>query len=63
MDKPILYMQTDPKWKNLDYSTKEEKTTIGESGCGPTCMAMVISTFTGKTVTPIDTCKWSKELG
>lgn len=63
MDKPILYMQTDPKWKNLDYSTKGEKTTIGESGCGPTCMAMVISTFTGKTVTPIDTCKWSKEHG
>ena len=63
MDKPILYMQTNPMWKNLDYSAPGEKTNIGESGCGPTCMAMIIATLKDTTVTPIDTCKWSKEHG
>lgn len=63
MDKPILYMQTNSKWKNLDYSALGEKTNIGESGCGPTCMAMIIATLKDTTVTPIDTCKWSKEHG
>lgn len=63
MNKPVSYLQTDPRWAATDYSTKGEKTTIGESGCGPTCMAMVISTLTGKAVTPIDTCKWAKEHG
>lgn len=61
--KPILYMQIDSKWKNVDYSAKGEKTNIGESGCGPTCMAMVIATLKDKSVTPIETAKWSLEHG
>ena len=32
--------------------------TIAYSGCGPTCFAMVASTLTGKTITPIDAVKW-----
>ena len=32
--------------------------TIAYSGCGPTCFAMVASTFTGKAITPIDAVKW-----
>lgn len=63
MNKPVSYLQTDSRWAAADYSARGEKTNIGESGCGPTCMAMVISTLTGKAVTPIDTCKWSKEHG
>lgn len=63
MDKPILYMQTNPKWKNVDYSVRGEKTDIGESGCGPTCMAMVIATLKDKSVTPAETAKWSLEHG
>lgn len=62
-NKPVSYLQTDPKWKNKSYSTKGESTTIGASGCGPTCMAMVISTWTDKKVTPVDTCKWSVDHG
>lgn len=60
---PVLYMQTDARWKNLPYRVKGETATIGGSGCGPTCAAMVISTLTGKTVTPVDTCKWSVDHG
>lgn len=61
--KPVSYLQTDSGWSKIDYSAKGEKTNIGESGCGPTCMAMVIATLKDKTVTPIDACKWAKEHG
>lgn len=61
--KPIEYMQTDPRWKSLPYRVPGESATIGGSGCGPTCAAMLIETLTGKTFTPIDACAWSKEHG
>ena len=32
--------------------------TIANSGCGPTCFAMIASTLTGKTITPIDAVSW-----
>lgn len=60
---PVLYLQTDPRWKNKDYSAKGESTTIGASGCGPTAAAMLIETLTGETFTPVDACKWSLEHG
>lgn len=63
--KPISYLQTDPRWKSKDYSAKGEsvKRTIGSSGCGPTCAAMLISTLTGKAFTPADACAWSLKRG
>lgn len=60
---PVLYMQTDPRWANKDYSAKGESTTIGKSGCGPTCAAMLLSTLTGKTFTPADACAWALKHG
>ncbi len=66
---PILYMQTDPKWANIRYVTGDNDrvgrsiATIGNSGCGPSCMAMVITTLTGQKVTPKDTCAWSLAHG
>ena len=41
----VYYNQTDPRWKNHPYpaSPGYEDKTIGTSGCGPTCAAMVIS--------------------
>lgn len=56
-------MQNDGRWKNIDYSAKGEKTTIGQAGCGPTCMAMVISSLTKNHITPADTAKWSLKFG
>ena len=56
-------MQNDGRWKNVDYSAKGEKTTIGQAGCGPTCMAMVISSLTDTYVTPKDMAKWSLKFG
>ncbi|MGM9608234.1 MAG: C39 family peptidase [Oscillospiraceae bacterium] len=60
---PILYMQTDPRWANKDYSAQGESTTIGKSGCGPTCAAMLVETLTGKTFTPADACAWALKKG
>ena len=59
MVKPISYLQTDPRWKNHNYSAKGEKKTIGSSGCGPTAAAMVIATLQDKNVTPVTTAQWS----
>lgn len=41
----VYYNQTDPRWKNHPYpaSPGYEDKTIGTSGCGPTCAAMLIS--------------------
>lgn len=61
--KPVSYLQTDFRWKNKPYRVKGENATIGSSGCGPTAAAMLLSTLTGKTITPVDTCKWSIDHG
>ena len=61
--RPVSYLQTDARWKSKPYRVTGEQSTIGSAGCGPTCAAMVISTLTGKTVTPVDTCDWSIRHG
>ena len=61
--KPVSYLQTDKRWASKPYRVKGEKSTIGDSGCGPTAAAMLLSTLTGKNITPEDTCKWSVDHG
>lgn len=61
--RPILYLQTDGRWKDEPYRVPGENSTIGGSGCGPTAAAMLIETLTGKAFTPVDACKWSIEHG
>jgi len=61
--RPVSYKQTDPRWKNLSYAADGERATIGGSGCGPTCAAMLIETLTGQSFTPADACRWSVEHG
>ena len=43
----VYFSQIDSRWKNHPYpaSNGYEDKTIGTSGCGPTCAAMVISAF------------------
>lgn len=59
MKKPVSYLQTDSRWKNVSYSVKGESTTIGRAGCGLTCAAMVVATLKDKSVTPVEACKFS----
>lgn len=64
--RPVSYLQTDPRWAGKDYSARSgeaKKRTIGTSGCGPTCAAMLIETLTGKTFTPADACAWALKRG
>lgn len=61
--KPVSYLQTDARWKNKPYRVKGETSTIGGSGCGPTAAAMLLSTLTGKSITPVETCAWAVEHG
>ena len=61
--RPVSYLQTDPRWKSKPYRVQGESATIGGSGCGPTCAAMLIETLTGKTFTPEDACNWSMQHG
>lgn len=63
MYKPVSYLQTDPRWRYHNYSAKGEKTNIGESGCGPTAMAMVLATWADKNVTPLTECDWALAHG
>ena len=61
--KPVSYLQTDAKWKNVKYATPQENTTIGGSGCGPTAAAMVASEWADAGETPLSACSWSMANG
>ena len=55
----VYYNQEEEPWKSMKYGSS----TIGSAGCGPTAMAIVISTLTGETVTPKMTADYSIEHG
>ena len=48
------YSQEDGTWCSQEYSSVQNPHgTMGDSGCGPTCMAMVVSTILGENITPL----------
>lgn len=54
------YLQWDERWGYSSYGTS----TIASSGCGPTCMSMIIVGLTGDTTaTPYRLAKYSEENG
>jgi hypothetical protein len=54
-----VYSQYDPKWKDKPYASS----TVGESGCGPSAMAMIITALTGTSVTPDVTAAYAGSIG
>lgn len=60
---PVSYLQTDKRWKDKPYQVPGETATVGDSGCGPSCAAMLIETITGRTFTPEEACAWSVAHG
>lgn len=60
---PTWYLQTDKKWSRKWYRVRRENSTIGSAGCGPTTMAMVVSSLKNTNVTPVTACKWSRKKG
>ena len=61
--RPVIYYQTDARWKNVPYAVRGESSTLGGSGCGPTSMAMVLATWVDKNVTPATECAWALRNG
>lgn len=59
----VKYLQWDGKWKNIKYSTHTSKQTIGNSGCGPSSMAMIMATFIDPKITPVEMCKLAVDNG
>lgn len=55
----VYYNQADSRWKDMPYG---KTGTIGRSGCGPTSLAIVVSTLS-RSVNPVDMCRWSYENG
>lgn len=54
------YAQKDSRWKDAIYGTDN---TIGRYGCGPTTLAMMLSTLTDNEITPIEAAKWAYDNG
>lgn len=60
----VYYSQEDQRWKNTMYSNHGDKSqTIGTSGCGPTCMAMVASTILGRDILPPEMSQYAVARG
>lgn len=55
----VYFNQLEEPWSSLPYASS----TIEDSGCGPTSMAIVISTLTGNNVTPEMTKSFAENNG
>ena len=55
----VYYNQLDKRYASKPYGTDD----IGTYGCGPTCMAMVVSSLTNETVDPVEMACWAYENG
>ncbi len=56
----VYYNQMDERWCNEMYGKSQ---TIGYGGCGPTAMAIVVSTLTDTTINPKEMADWAYENG
>ena len=59
----VYYNQGDSPWGKHRFRGPYGTNKIKPAGCGPTSMAICISTITGKKVTPIQTCDWAAKQG
>ena len=55
----VYYNQLDERYAGEPYGTDN----IGGYGCGPTAMAIVVSSLAGETVDPVQMAAWSYENG
>ena len=58
------YSQKDPRWASIPYTIDGDAIeTIGYSGCGPTCAAMLVASVCDPAVTPPDMCNLAIQTG
>ncbi len=56
----VYYLQTDSRWGNKFYGGED---TIAKYGCGPTSMAIVVSSLTEIGIDPEQMCGWANANG
>jgi len=56
----VYFNQLDKAWADTLYGRAG---TIGKEGCGPTALAIVVSTLTSRTVNPVEVSNWSAANG
>lgn len=60
----VYYSQRDPKYKDhkmAGYCSSGEEATIGNAGCGPTTVAMIIASYKDRKIDPIDIVEYYRE--
>ena len=57
--KIVYYHQSDERWGNMKYGSDK----ISTHGCGPTAMAMVVSSMTDTVMEPQDMAEWAVNNG
>ncbi|MBR3704572.1 MAG: C39 family peptidase [Oscillospiraceae bacterium] len=57
--KVVCYLQSDERWGKLKYGSDK----ISTHGCGPTAMAMVVSSMTDTVILPQDMAQWAVDNG
>jgi hypothetical protein len=58
--KVVYYNQADVQWNDALYGSSDK---IGTDGCGPTALAMVVSSLTDKMVNPKEMADWAYKNG
>ncbi|MDL2274256.1 C39 family peptidase [Oscillospiraceae bacterium OttesenSCG-928-G22] len=53
------YNQLDSRWKDIAYGDG----TIGRSGCGPTALAIAVSSLTDTAIDPVQMSRWAYDNG
>jgi hypothetical protein len=56
----VYFNQLDSRWEDEPYGLQG---TIGSSGCGPTSLAIAVSTLSGRTVDPVQMSDWAYRNG
>lgn len=56
----VYFNQSDSRWANTPYGSSGS---IGESGCGPTALAIAVSTLKGEEILPTEVASWASENG
>lgn len=57
------YAQNDKRWASTSYDFNGDGATMGDSGCGPSVMSMVLSKVTGKNISPVTLANFAQETG
>ena len=57
------FSQNDPRWKDTAYNVGADRATMGNTGCGPTAMAMAASDITGANINPMQMASLAKATG